>query len=262
MSAGEKIEIRVTRRDGPEAPEREETFLVDWQPTMNVLYCLMEIQRHPVQANGQPTSPVAWESNCLEEVCGSCTMVINGKVQQGCTALVDKLEKPIRIEPMQKYPLVRDLVVDRHRIFDDFKKAKAWVPIDGSYDLGPGPRVSQEVAADRYHMARCMSCGCCMEVCPQYGPDKSFMGAATMNQVVLMNAHPTGALNAHERLDAMMGEGGIQDCGNAQACVHACPKEIPLTDSIASLGRQTTVHAVKKFLSMGMGDKHAAAGPG
>ena len=88
------------------------------------------------------------------------------------------------------------------------------------------------------------------------------MGAATMNQVVLMNSHPTGALNAHERLDAAMGEGGIAECGNAQACVYACPKEIPLTDSIAQLGRQTTVHAVKKFLKAGLGHKTAAAGPG
>jgi succinate dehydrogenase / fumarate reductase, iron-sulfur subunit len=227
-----------------------------------VIGCLIEIQRKPQTLGGAKTTPVAWECNCLEEVCGSCTMVINGKVRQSCTALVDNLEKPIRLEPMSKFPVVRDLVVDRSRMFADFKTVKAWVPVDGSYDLGPGPRTSQEIATERYAMARCMSCGCCLEVCPQYGPGKTFMGAATMNQVALMNAHPTGALNAHERLDAAMGEGGIADCGNAQACVHACPKEIPLTDSIAQVFRQTAVHAVKKLLTSGIGERKTATGPG
>ncbi len=248
MLEEDRIEVVVTRQDAPGAMPREERFAVAWQPSLNVIGCLQEIQRNPVMTDGRKTTPVAWECNCLEEVCGSCTMVINGKVRQSCTALVDDLDWPIRLEPMRKFPLVRDLVVDRQRIFDDFKKARAWIALDGTYDLGPGPRVAQTTATERYNMAKCMSCGCCLDVCPQYGPDSPFMGAATMNQIVLMNSHPSGALNAHERLEAAMGAGGVADCGNAQACVHACPKEIPLTDSIAILGRATTFHAIKKWL--------------
>ena len=97
-------------------------FGIAWcTATITVIGCLMAIQRDPRNESGQTTAPVAWESNCLEEVCGSCTMVINGKVRQACTSLVDHLEKPIRLEPMSKFPLVRDLVVDRSRIFEDFK---------------------------------------------------------------------------------------------------------------------------------------------
>jgi succinate dehydrogenase / fumarate reductase iron-sulfur subunit len=262
MSQSEKIEVVVRRCDGPGQEGRDETFLVDREPTLTVIGCLMAIQRNPVTSGGRRVAPVAWESNCLEEVCGACTMVVNDQVRQACTALVDGLDWPIRLEPMSKFPLVRDLVVDRSRIFEDMKRVKAWIAIDGTHDLGPGPRVSAAVSQERYALARCMSCGCCLEVCPQYGPGKSFMGAASINQVALMNAHPTGALGAPERLDAVMGPGGIADCGNAQECVHACPKEIPLTDSIALVGRQTTVHAVKKFLTAGEGKGHLAAGPG
>ena len=57
---------------------------------------------------------------------------------------------------------------------------------------------------------------------------------------MLFNDHPTGQMNAGERLDALMAEGGIQVCGNAQNCVAVCPKNIPLTRSIARAGRQTT----------------------
>jgi len=59
--------------------------------------------------------------------------------------------------------------------------------------------------------------------------------------------HPTGKMNAGERLDGLMAEGGIQMCGNAQNCVAVCPKSIPLTRSIARAGRATTVHAIKKL---------------
>ena len=70
-------------------------------------------------------SPVTWDCNCLEEVCGSCTMLINGRVQQACTALVDNLEKPIVLEPMSKFPVIRDLQVDRERMFDNLKKGQS-----------------------------------------------------------------------------------------------------------------------------------------
>jgi len=246
----EKVFLRIKRQEKAEAPSRWEEFEVPYQPKMNVLTCLQEIQRNPVTRDGKKTAPVTWDSNCLEEVCGACTMLINGKVRQGCTALVDDstVSTNITLEPMSKFPVVRDLVVDRTRIFNDFKKAHAWIPIDGTYSLGPGPRVEQEKQDHRYLLSRCMACGCCLEVCPQYGPQSAFVGAAILNQVQLMNTHPTGNMNKDERLQAIMDDGGITDCGNAQNCVHACPKEIPLTTSIAELYRETTWHGLFGWL--------------
>ena len=55
---------------------------------MNVISALMEIRRNPVNAEGKATTPVTWDMNCLEEVCGACSMVINGSPRQSCTALV------------------------------------------------------------------------------------------------------------------------------------------------------------------------------
>ena len=74
------------------------------------------------------------------------------------------------------------------------------------------------------------------------------MGASTFNQVRLFNLHPVGNMNKEERLDAVMGEGGITDCGNAQVCVEVCPKNIPLTESIADIGRQTSWQLIKNLL--------------
>ena len=96
------------------------------------------------------------------------------------------------------------------------------------------------VQSIRYLFSRCMTCGCCMEACPQFHKDSKFIGPAPLGQVSLHNSHPTGKYHNEERLHAIMGDGGIADCGNAQNCVRVCPKKIPLTDAIATLGRQTT----------------------
>ncbi len=240
-----KVRLKVHRQDSAEHPETRhwEEFEIGWQPQMNVISALMEIQKAPVTTEGKTVAPVVWECVCLEEVCGSCTMIINGKVRQSCTALVDQIApngETITLEPMTKFPLVRDLIVDRSRMFNDLKKVKAWIQLDGSYELGPGPRQSQENQEEAYPLSRCMTCGCCLEACPQINDHSKFIGPAAISQVRLFNLHPSGHMHAKERLEALMGEGGIADCGKAQNCAEVCPKEIPLVDSIAVVSRQTT----------------------
>ena len=90
-----------------------------------------------------------------------------------------------------------------------------------------------------------------MAACPQFHAGSSFLGPAPLAQVRLMNAHPTGRYDKVERLHAIMGEGGLSDCGNAQNCVRVCPKEIPLTTAIGELGRQVTVQMLKDLFGAG-----------
>ena len=92
-----------------------------------------------------------------------------------------------------------------------------------------------------------MTCGCCLEACPQFQKDNDFIGPQAIAQAYYFNLHETGKEFKPDRLDALMGPGGITDCGNAQNCVKVCPKEIPLTDAIAQIGRQTTVRAFARF---------------
>lgn len=138
------VKLIIKRQDNNESKPYEETFEIPYKENLNVIACLMEIRRNPVNAKGEKTTPVTWDMNCLEEVCGACSMVINGRARQSCSAIVDQLEQPIRLEPMSTFPVIRDLQVDRSRMFDNLKRMKAWIPIDGTYDLGPGPRMPEK----------------------------------------------------------------------------------------------------------------------
>jgi len=214
---------------------------------MNVIIGLMDIAANPVDRFGKPTTPVTYESNCLEEVCGSCAMLINGKAAMACSSLINKLEQPVRLEPLSRFPVVRDLAVDRSVLFENLKKVKAWVPIDGTYDLGSGPRISPSKQEEMYPLSRCISCCLCLEVCPQVTPATGFAGAAVINQVRLFNDHPTGKAIKSERLHAMMGDGGIHECSFAENCVKICPKDIPLTTSISKVYGQVIKQALTDF---------------
>ena len=201
-------------------------------------------------------------------------MVINGRVRQACSALVDQLLEDhageIELRPMTKFPVIRDLIVDRSRLFQALRRVKAWVPVDGYFDMGPGRDVPRQQQEQAYPLSKCMSCGCCLEACPQYTKiEVAAAGGrkrdgtcrpASARPMPMPSSAPTPSarrccstptppadMEAAERLDALTAPGGIQVCGNAQNCVAVCPKEIPLTTSIARAGRATTLHAIKKW---------------
>jgi len=241
------IRLIIERQDSPDSKPYDEEFEIPYRKNMNVISALMEIRRNPVNAKGEKTTPVHWEMGCLEEVCGACSMVINGKPQQSCSSLIDQLEQPVRLAPMRTFPVIRDLAVDRSRMFDSLKKVKAWVPIDGTYDIGPGPRMAESKRQWAYELSKCMTCGVCLEACPNVNSQSNFIGPAPLSQVRLFNSHPTGSLHKKERMDALLGDGGLQGCGNSQNCVQVCPKGIPLTTSIAALNREASTHSFKSF---------------
>jgi len=267
------VRVRILRQDAPGEESYWERFEIPYVANMNVISILQQVAAQAKSRDGRRVAPVAWDCNCLEEVCGSCTMLINGRTRMACSALVDRLldesADEIELRPMSKFPVVRDLVVDRGRLFHSLERVKAWVPVDDSYDHGPGPRISPENQEDAYPLATCISGGCCLEACPQFTKielvrredesaddfearrttafDAGFVGAHAISQAMLFNGHPTGKMIADERLTALTSQGGIQMCGNAQNCVAVCPKSIPLTRSIARAGRAATVWAIRKI---------------
>lgn len=245
------FDVRILRQPDPHGGSHTETFRLPYEQGMNVTTVLLRIAADPVTVDEKNTTPVAYDACCLEEVCGSCTMIINGRVRQACSALIDDLleESPgeIELRPMTKFPVIRDLFVDRRGMFESLKRMKAWVRVDGYHDIGAGPRISPAQQDEAYPLSRCMTCGCCLEACPQFNDRSLFIGAAVISQGIRFNSHPTGAVDKDDRLEVLSGPGGITDCGNSQNCVKVCPKEVPLTDSLAKAGRDTTLYKIRKW---------------
>src|SRR4051812_15148107 len=100
------VHLRIWRQAAPDQAGGFEDFKLPYHKGDNVISCLMQIQRNPVTARNLRTTPVIYDASCLEEVCGSCAMNINGQVRMACSTLVHRVAQPIQLEPLHKFPLV------------------------------------------------------------------------------------------------------------------------------------------------------------
>ena len=152
--AEKTVKLKIKRQTGPTAESHWDEFEIPWKPGMNVISAMMDIAANPVTKDGKQTTPIAYDSNCLEEICGSCAMLINGKAKMACSALVDHFEQPITVEPLSKFPIVRDLAVDlkpddipfqpwAKALFDERKDGSHSRDDNAAHCLPPGvPRIN------------------------------------------------------------------------------------------------------------------------
>ncbi len=243
----ESILVKVKRQDHPEDLPYWELFEVGAEEGMTVISVLEVIRENPLTSDGAATAPVLWESSCCEGACGACTMRINGKVRLACSTLLSELSSPVVLEPLQKFPVVRDLKVDRGRMFEALGKACVGV---GSIPIPGGPSlsiISPELGTSLEPFAGCVMCGACSVACPQVDSKSQYIGAFLFCRALPMFIHPGASLEPILRMDAIIGKGGLADCSGASACDSSCPKGIPLTEAIAKLNAMATRHALGRL---------------
>jgi succinate dehydrogenase / fumarate reductase iron-sulfur subunit len=225
------LQVKILRRDAPAALSYWEIFDVEVKKGYTVINVLEAIQKSPINAAGKAITPVALECNCLEEVCGACAMLINGKPQMACGAFVENVCKndvPLILEPLSIFPVVRDLVVDRARIYETYRRWGVYVDPDDK----PDERVSVAGWGEAYASMQCMSCGCCAEACPNVGMNSRFMGAIGISLCKVLLE--TGRMRD---IGALTHEGGVAECSGHSLCAAACPKNIDLPGAFASVNR-------------------------
>ena len=174
-------------------------------------------------AAGRPAAPIRWEASCLQKRCGACAMVINGRPALACAVRLSGCKGAVRLEPLRKFPVVADLVVDRHVLHDDLRAMRIW--------LGGEALPGQRAFETGYEASRCLQCGCCLDVCPNFDPGGTFFGmAAGVPAARLFASLPGPAL---EELRRLYRTHVFEGCGKSLACRNICPAGIDIDGLLA-----------------------------
>ena len=223
------MKVRVLRQLHPGSAPYWETFEYDGSADNSVAGVLDYINYHDdiVNAEGKGTTRIGWECSCLQGICGACAMVINGNPALACETFVRDLKgRDIEIRPLQKFPVIHDLVVDRISIHENLKQANVCI---GEYR--PAADGDHE---HQYAAAKCLKCGLCLEVCPNYVSGHTFFGAVFANDCYLVASR-----NRAEggRIRALYAEHFGKTCSKSLSCMEVCPMKIPTLASMGKLNR-------------------------
>ena len=165
--------------------------------------------------------PIGWQCSCLQKKCGACAMVINGVPRLACSTFLEDTGRKIKLEPLSKFPVIRDLIVDRSFIFDQLKAMKIWT--DGK---APKAAASDPLS---FKAAACLMCGCCLEVCPNFSPASGHMGAIGMANAYRVERTEDDAAHVSDLKKAYT-EKVFNTCGKSFSCIDVCPKGLPIEE--------------------------------
>jgi succinate dehydrogenase / fumarate reductase, iron-sulfur subunit len=185
---------------------------------------------HQIQAESAGDLAVRW--NCKAGKCGSCSAEINGIPQLMCMSRLSELDldKPVTVEPMRAFPLVKDLVTDVSSNFTAKKRIRKFTPRapdapDGTWRMG-------QADADRVQEFRkCIECFLCQDVCHvlrDHHLHEEFVGPRLLVHVAQLEMHPLDIL---DRTSELKESHGIGYCNITKCCTKVCPEHITITDN-------------------------------
>ena len=223
------MRVKIRRQRSPFSESYWQTFRYEGPMENSVAGMLDDLNYRDdlVDENGEAAPRIGWECSCLQAMCGSCAMVINGTPALACeTFLKDLNGDLITVEPLQKFPVIADLVVDRSVIEKNLKAADLYIAEYG--------RPRAEEYDHQYAVAKCLKCGLCLEVCPNYAKGKRFFGAAFANDCYFVSAN---SADGGAQVRKAYAEHFAAGCSKALSCMDVCPMGIPTLSSMAKMNR-------------------------
>lgn len=205
---------------------------------MSVATLLKTLNADPALTDTQskPVGKIEWECSCLQKKCGACAMRINGRPRLACdTKLGEFKDGRISLEPLRKFPVVADLIVDRSVMLNNLKEIGLWIGQDARHT----PK-GEELA---YESSRCLQCGCCLEVCPNFIPGDDFYSAASFVPAARVLAElpkKEKAAIIDRYVDKI-----YKGCGKSLSCRDICPAGIDIERLLVN---NNAVAVWKRFL--------------
>jgi fumarate reductase iron-sulfur subunit len=239
----DRIVLRVTRYQ----PEQDETPTTqDYEIPLRKDWSVLDGLNH-IKDHVDGTLSYRW--SCRMGICGSCGMTVDGEPKLACaTFLTEYAPGPVRVEPLNNFPVVRDLVVEIGDFMDKLSTVKPWIiredeqpPAEGEYLQTP----TELAAYKQYSM--CINCMLCYSACPVYGLDPEFIGPAAIALAQRYNLDSRDQ-GGHERLDVLSTEEGVWDCTFVGECTTACPKHVDPAGAIQRYKVTAVTETLKSFL--------------
>ena len=200
-------------------------YEVEVQPGFVVLDAVRKIQ-------AEQAHDLAIRWNCKAGRCGSCSAEINGMPKLMCMTRLDDLpqEKPIRVEPMRAFPVIRDLVTDVSWNYEVKRRIKPFKPREPDFEDGTWEMYQEDV--DRpMEFRKCIECFLCQDVCHvlrDHHKHEEFIGPRFFIYTAGLEMHP---LDEEDRLDELREAHGVGYCNITKCCTKVCPEHITITDN-------------------------------
>jgi succinate dehydrogenase / fumarate reductase iron-sulfur subunit len=224
------MKVKILRQVTPVSEPYWESFNYNGPSDITVAGLLDHLNYNDdiVNDKGESTTRIGWECSCLQGICGSCAMVINGIPALACEAFVRDLKgKEITIRPLRKFPVIHDLVTDRSSIHENLKKANIFI--------GEWQQSEDTDHEHQYAAAKCLKCGLCLEVCPNYVNGQTFYGAVFANDCYLVSSRNRSKT---DEMRKVYGEHFARGCSKSLSCADVCPMKIPTLASMSKLNRR------------------------
>ena len=237
------LKISILRFDphDPEDVPHMETFEIEEADGMTLFIVLNEIREHH-------DNSLKFDFVCRAGICGSCSMLVNGRPTLACRTLTSKLDEHITLAPLPLFELIGDLSVFTGKWMQGLdKRIESWIHNkEKELDVDAlEQRMEPELADEIYELERCVECGCCVAGCGTIQMRNDFIGAVGLNKVVRYHLDPRDERSDEDYYEIVGDENGVFGCMTLLGCEDVCPKDLPLQSKIAYLRRLMLQTAVK-----------------
>ena len=221
ISPGKTITLRILKFN-PKTDDKKKfiEYQVPYEKWTTVLDTILDVKKHLDHS-------IAVRYSCRQASCGSCGMIINGRPRLACFTKIDELDSSvITVEPMNNFPIIRDLAVGFDRLFQTHKKLKPYIISEDSETISTKEFLQTPKEVEKYiQFANCIKCGLCNSVCPTMATDSSFIGPQALAQAYRYVAD-TRDKGKDDRLKIIDDSHGIWRCHFAGSCSQVCPKGV------------------------------------